>query len=317
MTAPLQTHGTSHPAGTPDSYGRLALAVGLLVVVVWGANFAVQKALFERLSPQAFLFARYLMMPVAAAALLWHANGRRWLRLPREDARQLAGLGLLAHTLHVSLVTWGIHWSTAFSSALIMACGPIFTLLLLHLTGIERLRHGQVAGVVIACAGVLVFLSDKLLGGQWVASGGDLVMLFAASLFSYYTVMSKPLIQRHGGIAVMAYATLAGSPLIVLAGIPAALATPWATLGAGSWILLLWATLVSAFGGWLAWGWVNGVRGVARSAPLLYLMPLVAGLFAWWATGERFSGLKLFGAAAALAGVALAQFAYRLPASRA
>lgn len=297
-------------------HGSLALGVGLAVVIVWGANFAVQKALFEHLSPQAFLFARYLMMPLAAAALLWHANGRRWLRLPRADAWRLVGLGLLAHTLHVSLVTWGIHWSTAFSSALIMACGPVFTLLLLHLSGLERLRQGQVAGVAIACTGVLLFLSDKLLGGQWVASGGDLVMLFAASLFSYYTVMSKPLIQRHGGVAVMAYATLAGSPLIVLAGVPAALATPWSTLGPWPWLLLLWATLVSAFGGWLAWGWVNGVRGVARSAPLLYLMPLVAGLVAWWATGERFGGLKLVGAAVALAGVALAQYAYRLPAPR-
>jgi drug/metabolite transporter (DMT)-like permease len=127
--------------------------------------------------------------------------------------------------------------------------------------------------------------------------------------------MSKPLIQRHGGIAVMAYATLAGSPLIVLAGIPAALATPWVALGPQPWFLLLWATLVSAFGGWLVWGWVNSRRGVARSAPLLYLMPLVAGLFAWWATGERFGPLKLAGAALALAGVAMAQYAYRLPAS--
>lgn len=301
---------------SPDTGAdRLALAAGLVVVVVWGANFAVQKALFAHMSPQAFLFARYLLMPLAAALLLWLASGRRWLRLPPQDARRLVMLGLLGHTLHVSLVTWGIHWSTAFSSALIMACGPVFTLLILHLSGIERLRAGQVAGVATACAGVLLFLSDKFAGAQWVAGGGDLVMLFAASLFSYYTVMSKPLIQRHGGIAVMAYATLAGSPLIVLAGIPAALATPWAALGPQPWFLLLWATLVSAFGGWLVWGWVNSRRGVARSAPLLYLMPLVAGLFAWWATGERFGPLKLAGAALALAGVALAQYAYRLPAA--
>ena len=189
-------------------------------------------------------------------------------------------------------------------------------MLILHLSGVERLRHGQIAGVIIACSGVAVFLSDKVLGGQWVAGGGDLVLLFAASLFSYYTVMSKPLIQRHGGVAVMAYATLAGSPPVVLMGIPAALATPWATLGAGPWLLLLWATLISAFGGWLLWGWVNGTRGVARTAPLLYLMPLVAGAVAWWATGERFGTLKLIGAAVALGGVALAQAAYRVPASR-
>lgn len=302
---------TAAPGPTAPSHQQLALIAGLVVVAVWGANFAVQKSLFGLLSPAAFLCARYLLMPVCAALLLLHANGGRWLRLPRRDALQLAGLGLLAHTLHVSMVTFGIHWSTAFSSALIMACSPVFTLLILHAAGIEALSRGQIAGVALACTGVLIFLSDKLVGSQWAATGGDLMMLFSASLFSYYTVMSKPLIQRHGGVAVMAYATLAGSPLIVLFGLPAALVAPWGQMTALQWGLLLWASLVSAFAGWLVWGWVNAQRGVARTAPMQYLMPLVAGGVAWWATGERFTLLKIAGAVLTLAGVALAQYAVR------
>jgi drug/metabolite transporter (DMT)-like permease len=209
-------------------------------------------------------------------------------------------------------VTFGIHWSTAFSSALILACGPIFTLLILHWAGHERLSWPQIVGVGIACMGVLVFLSDKLLGQQWAATGGDLMMLLAAALFSYYTVMSKPLIQRHGGVMVMACATIAGSPPVVLFCAASAWAAPWAAMTALHWGLLLWASLVSAFLGWFVWGWVNEQRGVARTAPLQYLMPVVAGVVAWWATGERFSAVKLGGATLTLAGVALAQFADRL-----
>jgi drug/metabolite transporter (DMT)-like permease len=305
---PAQSQAVSPPASSSQ---QLALAAGLIVVAVWGANFTVQKALFEVLPPGAFLFARYLLMPLCAALLLLHANGWRWLRLPRADALKLAWLGVLAHTLHVSMVTFGIHWSTAFSSALIMACGPVFTLLILHWTGHEQLTRGQVAGVALACAGVLVFLSDKLLGRQWAATGGDLMMLFSASLFSYYTVMTKPLIQRHGGIAVMAYATIAGSPLLVLLFLSTAWQAPWGDMGAYHWGLLLWAALVSAFLGWLVWGWVNERRGVGRTAPLQYLMPLVAGVVAWLATGERFTAVKIGGAVVTLIGVALAQFATR------
>jgi drug/metabolite transporter (DMT)-like permease len=305
---PAQSRAVSPPSSSSQ---QLALAAGLLVVVVWGANFTVQKALFDVLPPAAFLFARYLLMPFCAALLLMHSNGWRWLRLPRRDALQLAWLGILAHTLHVSMVTFGIHWSTAFSSALIMACTPVFTLLILHHSGHERLRRPQVLGVALACGGVLVFLSDKLLGRQWAATGGDLMMLFAASLFSYYTVMTKPLIQRHGGVAVMAYATVAGSPLLVLLGLPAAWSAPWDEMRAFHWLLLLWASLVSAFLGWLVWGWVNARRGVGRTAPLQYLMPLVAGVVAWLATGERFTAAKIIGAAVTLGGVALAQFATR------
>lgn len=315
MSDPHDAKAPAHPLAVADRQPRppgrqsLALAAGLAVIAVWGANFVVQKALFKTLPPGAFLFARYLLMPACAVGLLWHASGGRWPRLPREDVLRLAGLGVLAHTLHVSMVTYGIHWSTAFSSALIMACGPIFTLLILHGTRVERLARGQVVGVSMACSGVLVFLSDKLLGRQWAATGGDLMMLASAALFSYYTVMTKPLMLRHGGVTVMAYATVAGSPGLLLLGLPDALATPWLSIGWVTWALLLWAALVSAFLGWLVWGWVNETRGVARTAPLQYLMPLVTGVVAWWLTGEQFTAVKLTGAAVTLAGVAIAQFA--------
>ena len=300
----------------PTRSAQLALAAGLLIIVIWGANFAVQKALFTVLPPGGFLFARYLLMPVCAALLLLYVNGGRWRVLPRADALRLMWLGCIGHGIHVSLVTYGIHWSTAFSSALILACGPVFTLLILHVAGIERLGRGQVAGVALACGGVLVFLSDKLLGRQWAATGGDLVLLFAASLFSYYTVMTKPLIQRHGGVVVMAYATVAGSVPVLLTSVWPAWHAPWAAMGALQWFLLLWASLVSAFIGWLVWGWVNEKRGVGRTAPLMYLMPLVAGFGAWLATGERFGAVKLGGAALTLAGVAWAQFSSGVVAAR-
>ena len=75
------------------------------------------------------------------------------------------------------------------------------------------------------------------------------------------------------------------------------------------WAAVLWAVVVSAFIGWLAWAWVNATLGVARTAPLMYLMPPVAGIVAWAFSGELFTAAKLAGAAITLGGVALAQFA--------
>ncbi len=292
----------------PDR-ARQALWAALAMVAVWGSNFSVQKAVFTALSPGGFLFARYLMMPVAATVLLLSRHGLKWPRVPRSDLFALLKLGLAGHLVHVGMVTYGIHWSTAFSSSLILACGPVFTLLILRWHGIEQLTRGQVAGVAVACAGVLVFLSDKLLGGHWRASGGDLTLLVAASFFSYYTVAAKPLIERHGGVTVMTYATLLGSGPVVLLSLPAGLRVDWSEISPMIWLGLCYAVLISAFLGWLVWGWVNAVRGVARSAPLMYLMPPVAGLVAWAVTGERYTGIKLAGAALTLAGVAVAQYA--------
>ena len=316
MPEPAPTHpaiaaGESHARIDPHARKRLALWAALALIVVWGANFSVQKAVFEVLSPGGFLFVRYLIMPFAAAALLCWRFGANWPRVPRSDLLALLKLGLAGHLIHVGLVTYGIHWSTAFSSSLILACGPVFTLLILRWHGIEHLARGQIVGVGVACLGVLVFLSDKLLGGRWQAGLGDVTLLVAASFFSYYTVAAKPLIERHGGVTVMTYAVLLGSAPVVLVSAPAGLAVHWSEVSAAIWAGMLWAVLVSAFLGWLVWGWINAVRGVARTAPLMYLMPPVAGLVAWVLTGERYTAAKLAGAAVTLAGVALAQFSSR------
>ena len=89
----------------------------------------------------------------------------------------------------------------------------------------------------------------------------------------------------------------------LLLGVAIVLWVVWIARQVITWVL------VSAFLGWMVWGWINAVRGVARTAPLLYLMPPVAGLVAWGTTGEHYTAIKIAGAALALGGVALAQYA--------
>lgn len=292
---------------TPDAQRR-ALWIALVLIVVWGTNFTVQKLIFPILTPPGFLFARFLLMPLCAAVWMFYRYRIDWPPISRHDFQQLLKLAVTGHILHVGLVTYGIHLSTAFSSSLILACGPMFTLILLRLTGVERLTRGQVAGVALACVGVLVFLSDKLMAERWSAGSGDLILLVAASFFSYYTVAAKPVIMRLGGAPVMAYTTFLASPLLVAMSWQAGMSVPWQSLAWQVWAGIFWGVLVSAFAGWIVWGWVNAVRGVGRTAPLMYLMPIVAGAVSWFFIGEVMTLNKLVGAAITLAGVAMAQY---------
>ena len=299
----------------PDSQRRQqqALWVALALIVIWGANFSIQKWVMREITPTGFLFGRYALMPVCALFLLIWRHGFQFPSLSRDDLWGLARLGVIGHTMHVGMVTYGVHWSTAFSSSVILACGPLFTLIILRLHDLERLGRYQILGMAVACCGVLIFLSEKLLGGSWQATGGDLVLLVAASLFSYYTVAAKPYIERLGGFTTMAYATLFGSIPVLLLTAPQMADVPWSAFTVPLALAFVWAVVVSAFLGWLAWGWVNAVRGVARTAPLMYLMPPVAGLLAWAFMGESYTWLKVIGALVSLAGVAIAQFVRQPP----
>lgn len=288
-----------------------ALAVAVLLVTVWGTNFSIIKLVMSYVSPGAFLFARYIVTPACAVVLLLAVYGTRWPKLPREEWKTLAWLTLLGHVLHVTLINWGIYLSSPFSTALIVACGPLMTLVILAVGGAERLGRAQVAGALLACGGILVFLADKI-GLGWQAGFGDLVLLAATLLFSLHTVAARDIIIRRGPMLVMAYTTImALPPLMLLTGF-AGIRTDWTALPAGALLGLAWALVISSFTGWIVWGWVNRLLGVARTAPLMYLLPPIAGVAGWWMTGETFAPLKLAGAAIALAGVALAQFAPRV-----
>jgi len=288
---------------------KWALAAGIALMVVWGVNFAITKVVLAELGVWPFLFIRFLTLPLFGFALLLAVTRRHFRRSwpQRTDLPRFIAAGLIGHTAHVCLVMWGINLSTAFSSSLVLTSSPLWTLLILAVLGAEKLHRRQLVGTLLAFAGIVLFLSDKFVRGLALAGVGDLVLLFAASLFSLYTVIAKPLVERYGPLNLTCYSLLFGAPPIVLATLPAFLDAPLARVGAGVWFGVFWAIAVSSFLGWIVWAWVNSVRGLARSAPLQYLMPPIAGLVAWLTLGETFSSLKLAGAAVALGGIAWAQ----------
>ncbi|WP_232351811.1 DMT family transporter [Inhella proteolytica] len=291
----------------------LPLLAAVATILVWGLNFPLQKALFGLMGPVAFVGLRYLIAPVCSVLLLCIYFRWNWPRLARADWWKLLPVALIGQALHLVLAAVGLQGSTPFSASVLLACGPVFTLLILRALRVEHLTWAQWLGVAVAAGGALAFTAEKLLAGAWAASAGDGVLLLAAALFSYYSVASKPLIQAHGGVAVLAYGTLLGA-LPTLAYCTPALATvPWGTLPAWAWAGTLWSVIGGGFIGWLAWGYAGARRGVGRTAPLIYLMPVVAGLASWLFVDEAFTLAKLGSAALILAGVALAQFGSRKP----
>ena len=292
------------------SRAHWSLIAALATMLAWGMNFAFMKYVLEHVGVWPFMFIRFAALPVLAFALLAFVfRGNLEKSLPKkEDVPRFVAAGLVGHTVHIALVMYGMNLSTAFSSSLVLTSGPIFTLIILAALGGERLRARQVVGTLVAAAGILVFLADKFAHGFSNAGIGDLVLLSAAFLFSLYTVLIRPLADKYGPIIVLAYTLLIGAPPLLVASFGSFLAAPTGSFGPMVWFGMFFTIVISSFLGWLAWSWVNMVRGLARTAPFQYLMPPIAGVIAWLTLGEVFPPLKLVGAAVTMGGVAWAQF---------
>ena len=279
-------------------------------MLVWGVNFAFTKHVLDHLGVGAFVFIRFAVLPLLALLLLVVIFRRRiratWPR--RADLPRFVLCGLVGHALHISVVMNGMNLSTPFSSSLVLTSGPLFTLAILAALGAERLRARQVAGTLIACAGIVLFLSDKFARGLAGAGAGDLLLLVAAFLFALYTVLVQPLAKRYGPLIVLSYTLFFSAPLILLFTFHSFAKAPMTSLPMSVWAGIVWGVIGANFFGWLMWTWVNSVRGIARSAPFAYLTPPIAGVVAWLTLGEVFTWLKIVGAAVTMGGVAWAQF---------
>src|SRR4051812_34659359 len=89
---------------------KLSLVAAIAIMVVWGANFAVMKYVLDATGVGPFLFIRFLIMPFLGFALLLFVYRRHLAKaLPRRaDWPRFAAAGLIGHTAHVGIVTWGL-----------------------------------------------------------------------------------------------------------------------------------------------------------------------------------------------------------------
>src|SRR2546423_14457273 len=141
------------------SHARWSLVAALFTMVLWGVNFAFVKYLLDTLGVGAFLFIRFVSMPLLAFLLLLVVFRRHIARTwpKREDLPRFIACGLIGHALHVGIVFWGISLSTAFSSALVLTSGPLFTPLILPLLVPRAPPAGQFSGPSPPTTGFAVF----------------------------------------------------------------------------------------------------------------------------------------------------------------
>jgi len=277
----------------------------LLVVTIWGVSFPVQKIALDEIDPIAFTFVRYLgMIALGGGVLLCRRATGRPIGVARADLPRVALTGVLGYSIFIVLSTVGLAHTTAFSTALLVGMSPLFALLLLRVLGLETVRGAQVAGMVIALAGVVVFLADKLGSAGPAAGLGDLLSLTGALFFAGYSVAQKPLLARYAVSVVMAHACTLGAIPVLLLAWPTALEQEWTRLSAPAWMSLAWTIVVPVYLAWSIWAWVIGRAGVARTSAFMFLVPVAGGVISRLLFGETFDLLKLAGAALVMVGLA-------------
>ncbi len=286
---------------------ELAQAV---VVGLWASGFVVTKAAFAEVTPLAFVFVRFALMTLLAFAVLFVRRRGAARGVRRADLGRFAAAGLSGYTLYQIGYALGLERTSAFSSSLLIAMVPIFTVLILAGIGEPTPFRGWL-GLGLAAVGVLVFLLDKRGDGGTLL--GDALSLGAALAFAVYGIVNRPLVAAYPPETQTAYALLLGSLPLLAIGTPAALAQDWGDVSAAAWGGIAYMVVLPSYVAYMLWNWAIARRGAAAATGSGLLVPVLSGGLSAVALGEGFGPAKVLGAALVLAGLVLSRTGRRAP----
>ena len=301
--------GPDPAAATDDLWQRVGPeAAQSLVVLLWASTFIVTKAVYAELSPLAFIATRFALMTPFAFAVLWLRRRGPERRIRRQDLPRFVASGLTGYTLYQLGFAIGLDHTSPFSSSLLIALVPLFTIVIAAMLGDRAPRQAWV-GIAVAVAGVVVFLLDS--AGDRGSLVGEAVSLGAAVSFALYGIVNRPLAARYPTETYTAWTLLFGTVPLLLVAAPAALAQPWGEVSPAAWAGVLYMVVFPVYIAYQLWNWAIVRRGAVTATTFGLLVPVVSGTLSAIVFRETFGAAKLLGAALVLIGLVVVRLPRR------
>ncbi len=273
----------------------------LLVTLIWGGNFSVSKYALERIPPLPFSALRFFSSSVLLLLIARRAGVAT--RLPRRTLWSLIGLGVVGNTIYQTAFMTGLSMTSATNSAMIIASLPVVVALLGTLLGIERASAVLWTGVVLGTAGVGLVVAANGVRFDAQSLRGDLLVLFAVLCWSLYVVGVRRAGAGVNPLWITAITAAAGTPGLVLLGLPGMLRLQWSLVTPKHWAAFGYAALLSLVLSYALYNRAVQAIGSGRTALYNCLTPLVAMLVAWLTLGEVPTGVQFVGVALVVSGV--------------
>lgn len=287
-------------------YGAL-----LLAVIFWGFSFIATKIALQSLTPFCLIFLRFSMASVFFAVLLFGKNAPS---ISRATFKKLAVLAIFQPGLYFFFETYGLKYTTATKTALIITTIPIVVLILSTLLLKERLRPLNIIGVICSIFGV----SLLIFGGNSTEAFGDMMigdMLIAGAVLSaaIYTIFARHLGQTISPLQITGLQIIFGTVLFLPFFVWDAQHVQWADAVKTEIIVsVLGLTVFATIGAFSCFNYALSKIEAARASVVVNAIPLVTAFGAWLLLGETLTVTQMMGGVVVISAVCLAN--YRPPA---
>lgn len=274
------------------------LVLALLVILVWGVNFAVIKVGLAGVPP--LLLGALRFMLAAFPALLF-------FKAPKVPLRLYLAFGLTMSVGQFAFLFSAIHVGMPSGLAsLVLQSQSFFTLVLTALWLRERWQGNQLAGLLLAAGGLVLIGSAH---GASMPLLGFLLTVAAAAMWACGNIVSRA-VGRHGPMNQLAFVVWASLvpplPLLALSLLiegPAAISAALQGFGLASFASVAYLAWAATLFGYGVWTFLLSRYPINRVAPFTLLVPLVGLTTGWLAFGETLQPVHFAGGALLMLGL--------------
>jgi drug/metabolite transporter (DMT)-like permease len=245
---------------------------------------------------------RYLIGSAGLLAAALSRKSTRDLITPlMEDGWRLLWLSVVGVSFAYLAFHWALDFATAVQVATLVTTIPIFVGLANLVINRVPFTVPKILMGVCAVVGVALLVTDGYLGelaGREGSLTGIGLALACSALVAVYSVMARPLINKHGAIRITTITiTIGAAGLWVIVGVAWNVWVDPFTLFDRSpierWSLLtlgLWNTTITQ----LLWlGGLAAVPDITRGSYLFFLKPVIAALLAFLFLTQPINGVQM------------------------
>ncbi|HEY2022791.1 EamA family transporter [Paraburkholderia sp.] len=276
------------------------LLFALVVVIAWGVNFVVIKVGLHGVPPMLLGALRFTLAAVPAVF---------FVKRPKMPWRWLFAYGATISFGQFAFLFSAMYVGMpAGLASLVLQAQAFFTLIFAALFLHERFGLANVAGLLIALAGLAVI---GLQGGHAMSAAGFVLTLCAACMWALGNIVTK----KAGNVDLVGLVVWGSliPPLPFFAASfvfegPRAIAAALTGISAMSIFAVVYLALIATLVGYSLWGRLLSRYPASQVAPFSLLVPIVGLASASLLLGEQLSVVQIAGALLVMAGLAVNVF---------
>jgi drug/metabolite transporter (DMT)-like permease len=251
----------------------------LLATIFWGLSFVATKTALHELTPVMIIIFRLLLGISFLTILAVYTKQDFSIKL-----KQHAFILLLAAiaVFHLWIQVTGLQYTSAANTGWIIGTAPVFIAIMGMIFFRERINLKQLAGIVLAFAGLFLLISKgDFTSIGFISNKGDFLVLASAFTWGVYSIVNKKISLTYPPLMTILYLFIMMAALILPITANQDTLFRLEHLSSIGWISILFLGIFCSGISYVLWAQSLKDMDASKVGAFLYLEPFVTVFSAW------------------------------------